>query len=406
MKKIFVLVLTLCSVVLAGAQTPNSAEAKFFQKKKEVKTEKGVAKNVQKGDYWLFERNVGQIENGTVVDLWCAFLAEPKKDKHSYCLEYQDGKKWLPVYPLSATKSNCYSTSSDKHPQRLWKSVRLNNAPKDGIVRFRLRQTDAAVTTLSLFRRNRFQDPQIVVYDNSTPKDTLKILFLGNSYTYYNNYPVTFKQLAFSEGHYADCHMFISGGYTMKAHLANPYSVAKMTEAVYDYAFLQDQSFNAALVGTEDDRGAIKYFGDVIAKILKKSPACKTFIEVTWGRKHGGNNLGKDNEYLKDKYPFFKDYYAMQDRMTERILFEAETLGVGTSPVGQAWRIIVEERPDIDLYYKDAHHPSVYGSYLSAAVAYLTIYKTPFSENASNGGIEPEIAKYLRSVAEKVCLGK
>jgi hypothetical protein len=94
----------------------------------------------------------------------------------------------------------------------------------------------------------------------------------------------------------------------------------------------------------------------------------------------------------------------MQARLIEVTTAEAELVDAELSPVGIAWRIVRRERPDIELYAKDAHHQSYAGSYLAAAVAYLTVYRTPFGANPANAALASEKAAYLRSVAERVVL--
>ena len=81
----------------------------------------------------------------------------------------------------------------------------------------------------------------------------------------------------------------------------------------------------------------------------------------------------------------------------------AQKLGMGLSPVGVAWEIVRRERPDIVLYVKDGSHPSDAGSYLAAAVGYLTLFKEPFKADTPVR-LNPEVARYLRSVAERVVL--
>ena len=150
--------------------------------------------------------------------------------------------------------------------------------------------------------------------------------------------------------------------------------------------------------------GITENMGKMIEQVRKYSPQAKPVIEITWGRKHGNNALGK-YEHLLEKYPqFFTDYQAMQSRLIEVLTAEAEQFGTELSPVGIAWRIVRRERPDIELYWKDAHHQSYNGSYLAAAVAYQVIYRTPFGENAANAKLDAETAAYLRSVAERVVL--
>ena len=145
--------------------------------------------------------------------------------------------------------------------------------------------------------------------------------------------------------------------------------------------------------------------GKIVAKIKQYSPNAKCIIELTWGRRDGNNTTqGKKLEDLVNGYPqFFTSYDAMQKVITENNIAMAQQLGVGLSPVGIAWEIVRRERPEIDLYVKDGSHPSYTGSYLAAAVGYLTIFKEPFKADTPVR-VKPEIAKYLRSVAERVVL--
>ena len=143
----------------------------------------------------------------------------------------------------------------------------------------------------------------------------------------------------------------------------------------------------------------------MVKRVKKSSPSAKVFIEITWGRRFGNNNLGQYEKYA-DKYPaFFENYDTMQCRLIEAITAEAQQCGIGLHPLGYAWQIVMHERPDILLYHTDNHHQSYAGSYLSAAVAYLTIYGEKFGSNPANCKLEADIAAYLRSVAERVVLG-
>lgn len=389
--------------------TYGEASLSFIHKKRVAKStlnDKGGAQAESvKGDYWLFEMPAENIPAGTVVDFWTQLNTSPTEENHRFALEYLDGKKWLPAMPLDKDGGNYTTTTSDKHPRRLWCAVRLSKEIKKGNIAFRLRQVEDKPLTVTVHNPSpRGQLNQMVCYKNVEARDTLKYLFIGNSYTYYHTYPMIFKEIAWHEGHYADCDIFISGGYTMKAHLSNKYSRAVVAEGGYDYAFLQDQSIQPLLNGTPDDSGITENMGKMIEQVRKYSPQAKPVIEITWGRKHGNNALGK-YEYLLEKYPqFFTDYETMQARLIEVLTAEAEQFGTELSPVGIAWRIVRRERPDIELYWKDAHHQSYSGSYLAAAVAYQVIYRTPFGENAANAKLDAKTAAYLRSVAERVVL--
>lgn len=374
----------------------------FYHDGKMVKAslnEKGypTAKSTE-GDYWLIEVPVEKLDKGTVVDVFLPYTGTAGS-RNSFVLEYRDGKKWVEA-------TTTLSTTSHKHPIRLWKSVRLTRPiKKAGTVALRLRQTDKNEVDFSIAGLSpRGQRPQVIIYDNRVPQDTLRMLFIGNSYTYYHTYPAIFKEIAWHEGHYADCNIFISGGYTMKAHLANPHSMEQVDKGGYDYVMLQDQSILPTLNGTADDAGSAEQMVKMVNRVRESSPEAKVLLEITWGRKFGSNNFGKYEQYI-EKYPhFYSSYDAMQQRLIDVMTAEAEQNSALLNPVGLAWQFVMHERPDINLYHTDNHHQSYAGSYLAAAVAYLTIYQQPFGNAPANGKLSPEIASYLRSVAERVVL--
>lgn len=374
----------------------------FYHDGKMVKAslnEKGypTAKSTE-GDYWLIEVPVEKLDRGTVVDVFLPYTGTAGS-RNSFVLEYRDGKKWVEA-------TTTLSTTSHKHPIRLWKSVRLTRPiKKAGTVALRLRQTDKSEVDFSIAGLSpRGQRPQVIIYDNRVPQDTLRMLFIGNSYTYYHTYPAIFKEIAWHEGHYADCNIFISGGYTMKAHLANPHSMEQVDKGGYDYVMLQDQSILPTLNGTADDAGSAEQMVKMVNRVRESSPEAKVLLEITWGRKFGSNNFGKYEQYI-EKYPhFYSSYDAMQQRLIDVMTAEAEQNSALLNPVGLAWQFVMHERPDINLYHTDNHHQSYAGSYLAAAVAYLTIYQQPFGNAPANGKLSPEIASYLRSVAERVVL--
>lgn len=351
-----------------------------------------------KGDYWLFEVPVSGNSEGQVADLFLPFMSD-EGVRNNFVLEYRDGGRWRKAV-------DCRSTISHKHPEKIWQTVRLKKKAKNGKLQLRLRRAEKGSVAATIASPSvRGQYPYVVLYDAVPQRDTLRMLFLGNSYTYYYNYPIIFKEIAWREGHYADCNIFISGGYTMKAHLDNPHSCEKVDMGGYDYVMLQDQSVLPMLNGTADDASSAEYLGQMVERVKKSSPKAKVFVEITWGRRFGNNNLGQYAKYA-EKYPeLFANYDAMQCRLIETITAEAQQCGIGLHPLGYAWQIVMHERPDISLYYTDNHHQSYAGSYLSAAVAYLVIYGEKFGSNPANCKLDATTAAYLRSVAERVVLG-
>ena len=364
-----------------------------------------AAEGTRKGDYWLMSVPVQNIKAGTAVDLWFPFIAEPADDRYAFAFEYLDGKEWKAVVAGDNKGVNCYSSKSDKWPNFLWHTIRLENAIKSGNLLVRLRHCDKVVTKSTLYGSGVSTAPKVIVLGDQKPKDVTRVLFIGNSYTYYNHYPMMLKEIAWHEGHELECGYYTHGGYTMKQHLADHVSRQAVEEGGYDYAFLQDQSLHSLRIGTDVDQDVVGQMGKMVAAVKKHSPKAKCFIELTWGRRDGNNTTkGKKLEDLVNGHPeFFTDYATNQQIITKNTTAMAQTLGVDLSPVGLAWEIVRRERPEIELYIKDGSHPSYAGSYLAAAVGYLTLFKEPFKADTPVR-LEPEVAKYLRSVAERVVL--
>ncbi len=364
-----------------------------------------AADGARKGDYWLVTCPVEDIKAGTVVDLWLPFLAEPSDIPHAFAWEYLDGNKWKPVLPANKKGVNCYSTTSSKWPRFLWHSVRLEKGISNGNLKFRLRHCDQSATTSTLYGSSAGNSPKIVILDESTPKDSSRILFIGNSYTYFNEYPMLMKELAWYEGHHIDGATYQHGGYTIRQHLANKVSRETVEQGGFDYAFLQDQSLSALRIGSSVDKNVVGEMRKMVARVKEYSPKAKCIIEQTWGRRDGNSSTkSKSLQDLVQAYPeYFESYEVMQKVIIANSTAMAEELGVGLSPVGVAWEIVRRERPDINLYVKDGSHPSYAGSYLAAAVGYLTLFKEPFKADTPIR-LNPEVAKYLRSVAERVVL--
>jgi hypothetical protein len=73
-------------------------------------------------------------------------------------------------------------------------------------------------------------------------QNTLSVLFIGNSYTSYNNLPQLVQSLSTSAGKTLNIDSSIPGGYLMSSHLNDATTFAKISQGNWDYVILQEQS--------------------------------------------------------------------------------------------------------------------------------------------------------------------
>ena len=190
-----------------------------------------------------------------------------------------------------------------------------------------------------------------------------KILFIGNSYTFFNDMPELFKALAKENGHEAEVISVTKGGRFLWQNIdlddEFSHSVAKAFEDEYDVAILQDQSLVAVDSPENFFRGIKSHFDRLRSK--------RVLLYATWGRKAGSDKLTERNITSMEMYEKLDCEYT-------RV---ADALGAELSNVGKAFKHVYTNFPEIDVYKPDLSHPSYLGSCLAAMVHYKTVYGEP-----------------------------
>ena len=181
--------------------------------------------------------------------------------------------------------------------------------------------------------------------------EPLRVLFIGNSYTYYNNLPEIFTALARAAApdREVEARMVTIGGQT----LLHMYERSNAREAIragkWDYVVLQEHSLLGG--GLRDGesvvngpamlrRGARLFNADI------ERAGAKTVMTLTWSRKAAPESQADLN--------FAYDSVARE-------------LGAILVPAGPAWQQARRENI-AELYQSDGSHPSAAGSYLLACV--------------------------------------
>ncbi|MBI5403850.1 MAG: T9SS type A sorting domain-containing protein [Ignavibacteriae bacterium] len=233
----------------------------------------------------------------------------------------------------------------------------------------------------------------LIFFSSSVFADSTNVLFIGNSYTFVNDLPVMFKNLAATGGKNVHAEMEAPGGYTLENHLNRISSIDAIKRGIWDYVVLQEQSqtpvieylrYNSMYPSAEKLDSIIKEF----------NPGAVTVFYMTWGRKNGGQQCIDTS-----CSPVFTSYFHMQDSLKSSYTKISNILGALLSPAGEAWRTARLIRPDVNLWDMDESHPTLEGSYLTACVFFAKIFNQSPIGFFYNGGLPDTLALFYQQCA-------
>lgn len=118
-------------------------------------------------------------------------------------------------------------------------------------------------------------------------KAPARVLFIGNSYTFYNKLPELFTDMVKSAGVKAPLvKSYTPGGYTLIKHSKDPKALAMIDEGNWDVVVLQGNSQEAARSETsEATRDEFLTGGtNLVKRIREKSPKAGIILYQTWAR--------------------------------------------------------------------------------------------------------------------------
>lgn len=178
----------------------------------------------------------------------------------------------------------------------------------------------------------------------------LKVLFVGNSYTYGYNLPHIISIMSEETSTKLITQKSVIGGARLSEHWWGKRELEtkkKIAEGDFDIVVLQDFSMS----GIDSPDSTLKYvklFSD-----YNKLYGAETFLFNTWAR---------------EKVPQF------QDEIDIMYMKAAEENGASRVPVGTAWELAMDLRPTVDLFTSDGSHPNELGCLLTASmfVRFLT----------------------------------
>lgn len=179
-------------------------------------------------------------------------------------------------------------------------------------------------------------------------KEPIKVLFVGNSYTYFWNLPQTVEAMAKEKDFALEARQSTSGGTHWGHHWRGERELRtkdKIAQGGFKAIVLQNHSMS-----TLNRVDSMFHFGSLLAESAQ-SKGAKVYLYMTWAREW-------------DPY--------MQAEISKQYQALAKKIGAEVVPVGLAWERARELRPGFALYDEDQSHPSPLGTYLTACVFYGT----------------------------------
>ena len=175
--------------------------------------------------------------------------------------------------------------------------------------------------------------------------DTLNILFIGNSHTYFNDLPLLVKRRAEDEDFLCRVTMLAHPNWFLSQHAEEPEACFNILYGNYDYVILQEHAH--PLSPEEEFLKAAR----TLTGLIREAGSTPLLYEC-WAKK-------KEPE--------------MQDKMNAIHRRIANQTGALLAPVGENWQSYMKSRPDLEMYAEDGQHASPAGSDFAAKYIWETI---------------------------------
>lgn len=187
----------------------------------------------------------------------------------------------------------------------------------------------------------------------------ISILFIGNSFSYYNSLPKLIAYFARTSG---SGNLIVEGvfrgGATLKMLWHEGRALKKIRGKNWDYVVLQE-------------RGRL---GGIIKRGIVHVGRPQTFIAYATRFDKEIKKIGATT--LLYCPPSFLGVDLPQDAEKLRVAYTtlARKLRITTIQSGAAFALSLKKRPNMNLYARDKHHPNPLGTYLIASLFYRKLF--------------------------------
>ncbi len=203
-----------------------------------------------------------------------------------------------------------------------------------------------------------------------------RILFVGNSHTYFNGGVNSHLQALINVAH-PEWNTVVqaqtAGGYTLENHFYDWATMSAIATGNWDLVILQEQSSRPMT-----DPELFYQYSAALDSVITHNGALTGFY-MTWAWR----NNPEMYEPIRDAYNYIGAY-----------------LDALVAPCGVAFHNSAAADSTINLYNSDNYHPSIYGTYLAACTFLATIWNVnPIGNTYNPDEIDTHTATYLQNIA-------
>jgi len=205
----------------------------------------------------------------------------------------------------------------------------------------------------------------------------MKLLFIGNSHTYYNDVAGTVLHLLEATGEKSHVTMLTRSGKALGHHATDPAVSFNLRYGKYDFVIAQDRGSVFEGEAFEAGAAAIKKMAD--------EAGTRFMLYMPWA-------------------PL--DNRAAQRDMTEGYLSFCRREHCRFSPVGETFTRLLSTEPPHTLYREDGKHATALGGYAAAVTIFYTVTgrkraidPTRINDPGIAAGIAPELCRKIHTEA-------
>jgi hypothetical protein len=216
-------------------------------------------------------------------------------------------------------------------------------------------------------------------------QDGLRVLFVGNSLTYYNDMPKLVSELGRVDPGAPGLFVvsYTRPGFSLR-QASEQRSLSRLLDEIrWDVVVLQEKS-NLVASGAYWRREHSDPYAKALAGRIVRGGA-RPVLFMTWGVQ--------------------SDFTASQDAVDAGYGGLAYASAAPIAPVGYAWKKALRLRPDLDLWASDGAHPGRRGSYLTACVFYEYLTGREVNGNDFTAGIPRSEARFLQRIGSDIAEG-